>query len=148
MSCFHTKNFILSYTVRNRGFPITNYVTPEPEHSSPYPPEPSTGTYSNQPNPLHPHSISPRSILILSSHLRLGLPSSLLHLGFHIKTLYIFLSSPMRATCPSHFILLPHFPIKQVYVLSTFDLQNTVELFNKNYVNFNQHNKYTLQCGI
>jgi hypothetical protein len=54
----------------------------------------------------------------------------------------------MRAACPSHFILLPHFPIKQVSVLSTFDLQNTVALFNKNYVNFSQHNKYTLQCGI
>jgi len=54
----------------------------------------------------HPHPTSRRSIHILSSHLRLGLPSDLLPLGFSTKTLYKPLPSPIRATCPVHLILL------------------------------------------
>ena len=52
------------------------------------------------------HPISWRSILISSSHLRLGLPSGLVPSGFTIKTLYTPLLSPIRATCPVHLILL------------------------------------------
>jgi hypothetical protein len=51
-----------------------------------------------------PHPTSTRSILILSNHLRLGLPSDLLPSGFPTNNLCAFVFSPIRATFPAHLI--------------------------------------------
>ena len=55
---------------------------------------------------IYPHPTSWRSVLILSTHLRLGLLSGLLPSGFPSKTLYTPVSSPIRASCPTHLIFL------------------------------------------
>ena len=54
----------------------------------------------------YPPPTSWRSILILSTHLSVGLPSGLFPSVFPTKTLYAPLSSPIRATCLAHLILL------------------------------------------
>jgi len=54
---------------------------------------------------MPPHPTSFRSILILSSHLHLGLPSVLFPSGYPTKTLYMLLLSPILVTRPTHLIL-------------------------------------------
>ena len=63
-------------------------------------------SWANPIQSTYPHPTSWRSILILTTHLHLGLPSGLFPSGFPTKTLYAPLSSPIRATWPAHLILL------------------------------------------
>ena len=61
-------------------------------------------SWSSSIQSMPPHPTSWRSILILSSHLRLGLASGLIPSGFPTKTLHTLLQ--IRAICPAHLILL------------------------------------------
>jgi hypothetical protein len=79
----------------------------EPEDSLPYSQEPSTGLHSepDRSSPYYPVLSLLRSILLLSTHLRLGFLSGLFPSGFPTNILYAFLFSS-RATCRTHLILL------------------------------------------
>ena len=77
----------------------------EPQGSLPYSQAPATCPYP-EPTPSSPHNPLPtswRSILILSSHLRLGLSNGSLSLRFPHQNL---VASSIRATWPAHLIIL------------------------------------------
>jgi len=80
----------------------------EPEVSLPCSEGPATGPYSELlASSAHLFTLYVlRSILILSSHLRLGLPSDLFLSDFATEILYAFVISPMRATYLTHLIRL------------------------------------------
>jgi hypothetical protein len=79
----------------------------KPKSSLPFSQEPSTGPYPepDQSNPYH-SILSLRSILILSTHLRLGLLSGLFSCDFPTHILCAFLFSPIHAAFPAHLTLL------------------------------------------
>ena len=63
-------------------------------------------SWANSIQSPQPPPTSWRFILILSSHLRLGLPNGLFPSAFPNRILYTPLSCPIRATCTAHLILL------------------------------------------
>jgi hypothetical protein len=74
---------------------------------------PSTGTYSKPIQPTPFHSISPKSVLILSFHLHLDLPSDLFPSGFltnNVYTLSYSSSSSSSSSSHSYYILCPSPP--------------------------------------
>ena len=72
-------------------------------YKSPLPPVPILRQFRLVHAPPH-ITLRGRSILILYSHLRLGLPSGLFPSSFPIKALYVPPFAPIRATCPVHLI--------------------------------------------
>jgi hypothetical protein len=81
---------------------LTNSVAPEPEGSSPHSQQPPNGPYP-EPGESTPHPPTD----LPKVHFEPILPSTPWSFkwsfpsGFPTKTLYTFLPSPMRATCPA-----------------------------------------------
>jgi len=69
--------------------------------------------------------------MILSSHLRLGFPSSLFPSRFPTKILYAFLMYPVHAPCPAHLVLLHLITLTifgEVYKLRSSSLHGLLHL--------------------
>jgi hypothetical protein len=79
----------------------------EPESSLPYSQQPTTCPYPDT-NPVHRTQYHFFSIVLtIYSHQRLGFPSGLFPSGLRIKSLYVFLFSTVRATCPASQLTCP-----------------------------------------
>jgi hypothetical protein len=79
----------------------------EPESSLSCSQEPAAGPYP-KPDDLF-HNVTPyfcKFLLILSSHLHLGLQNGIFPSGFRLKCCVYFLFYLLPATCPTHLILL------------------------------------------
>ena len=80
-----------------------------------------------QPNPVHvPTSYLPENILILSTHLRLGLPSG----SFPPVSPTRPLTSPIRATCPTHLTITSHYFLCQAGSLRVRFPMVSLEIFH------------------
>ena len=117
----------------------------EPEGSSPHSQVPATSAYP-QPTPSSPHNPLPLPedpSYTLSSHLRLGLPNGLFPSGFPTRTLCTPLPYPIRATCPTHLILLD-FTTRTIsgkeYRSLNSSLCNFLHLNYNTVSNYNRHN--------
>jgi len=67
---------------------------------------------------MPPHRTSWGSFIILSSHLRLILPSGIFHSGFHTKTLYTPILASIHATCLANLIV-PDLITRQIIWVQT-----------------------------
>jgi hypothetical protein len=83
-----------------------------------------------------PKSISPRSVLILSFYLRVHLPSGIFRLDFGTKMLYSIIISPMRATCPTHLIVLDFIVLWYEFNMAVFRMATTDGLFSVPWSNY------------
>jgi hypothetical protein len=105
----------------------------EPEGSLPCSQEPSCCSYP-EPDESSPYHPTLRSILILLSHLRLGLPNGLSPPSFCTKTLYAFIFLPIRTTFHPYlilcdFILLLILGERRVQVMKLLIMQRTTRRY-------------------
>jgi hypothetical protein len=117
------------------GHSIVSQHFMEPEGSIPNSQELSTCSYPepDQSSPTSPHPTSPRSILILSTHLRLGLPSGSFPLAFPL-IIYTRSSSPH-----SRYMVRPSHPPRLDYSNYTWRRVQITKLLVTQFSPFSRH---------
>ena len=98
---------------------------------------------------IYPHPTSWRSILILSTHLRLGLPSGLLPSGFPSNTLYTPSLQPYALLCSVNFENLTVYEIMWENIVESYRPHMTIRRMRiacwiPKATNTNTHSKYVL----